>query len=259
MGQTRLTSEVINYKRIELGEAERNFMFYFSFGPITAYRICSRIEETISLQQKRPVIYDNVRKRYKNVHKRVGRLHDLELIQEVKGDFPKKAKPYKLTSQGLFQYLLLGLAPTLPRSIFDTYKNDIIIESVLYRYFELATISEFSDVALSFVRGYLRKCCEAILRNVESSRRMTKKLTEWKNSKYEYDIELLSADIDQSIRDEIRTLLFQIVTLSGYDEMGREANDSALFPVLRLVRDKKFMQVLNEMRNDFNNGCKNFY
>jgi hypothetical protein len=248
----------MNYERIQLGEVEKGFIFYFSLGPTTAYNICLSIESTKALQKHVPVSYENVRKKYKNVYKRVVRLYKLGLIEEVVGNFPRGAKPYRLTSHGLFEYLLLGLGPSVPRSILDTYKDDVIIEYTLYRYFELDTLKEFRDVAMAFVGGYLRRCCESILRKIEGYRYTIKKLDEWKESGFEYDLELLSADIDQSIRDEIRTFSFQIATSSNYEEKGNEDLDSTLFPVLTLVRDKKFMKVLGEIKDDFDTGCKNF-
>ena len=212
----------------------------------------------MALQKHLPVSYENVRKRYKNVYKRVVRLCKLGLIEELAVKFPRGANPYRLTSRGLFEYLLLGLAPSVPRSILYTYKDDAIIDSTLFRYFELETLKEFRDVALAFVGGYLRRCCESILRQIEGYRRTVKKLDEWKESGFEYNLELLSADFDQAIRDEMRTFLFQIATLSNYNEKGNNDPDSTLFATLTLVRDKKFMKILGEMKDDFDTGCKNF-
>lgn len=243
-------SEIQNYERISLGSVERHFLARFCWRPTSAYGLW-RILETNRAKHKMA---------YKNVHKRVKRLYELGLLQEVKGDFQRNAKPYRLTSRGLFEMLLVPYRPGFPNpDICNNYRDDLVVKNILYQYFEPESIVNFGLQALSWLGVYMTKCCEAILRNVEYFREAIKMVREGKNSEFEYDSELLAADIDQSIRDEIRNLIFQIVTLSGYDKMGRKSHHGTIFPVLTLVRDRKFMKVLGEMKDDFSEGCKNFY
>ncbi len=105
MTEKRLTSELVDYQRIQLGEVEKGFIFQFSFGSTTAYGICRKIEEMECLQKKVPVSYENIRKRYKNVFKRVVRLRELGLIEELEGKFPRGDSLGPLASKFVFGQL----------------------------------------------------------------------------------------------------------------------------------------------------------
>ena len=107
---------------------------------------------------------------YKNVHKRVKRLHVLGLIEEIEGEKSwRNAIMYRLTSQGLFLISLPGNAHPLR---FNIYKKDIILK--------LHFISSLIERPLNYLwdlyRGrwlgdYIRKCCQAIVNQIERIRK----------------------------------------------------------------------------------------
>jgi len=71
-------------------------------------------------------------KAYKNVYKRVKRLQSLGLIQEILGNFKRKAKIFRLSPRGLFEELLEPYP--WPPDIRDQYRNYPIIETLVYQF-----------------------------------------------------------------------------------------------------------------------------
>ena len=160
MLQKGFISEIENYSQLgsPLGEVESLFLLLYSahHKGLTAYDIFLYLQK-----QKRPMGYPNVLKRVK-------RLQELRLIELVQGEFMRKAKKYKVTTRGLFQSLLEhGFEP---RTL-ELYKDNIILNTILYQFFETTTIRKFvtlpRDVAL---RDYIRSCCEKILKKLDKFR-----------------------------------------------------------------------------------------
>ena len=274
-------SDLLEYERIPLGEEEKNFIKLFSLEPITAYDITSHFEAIRSTLNERPMSYKNIRKRYKNVHKRVKRLQELKLIEEIRGKYPRKAKPYKLTSRGLFQYFLLHAAVSLSTPVLTAYHEDIILQNLLYQYFEVDTIMNFSDSGLQFLSSYLQKCCEDILTSSNVYRGAISTINFLKESiklyhmssidvkrysiavkKEEEMLENIPVEVNRSLKNEIKNFVFEIVTLSAYDylntNMDRINQYGSTFPVPVLIKDKKFMKVFNDVKEGFDEGCKLF-
>jgi hypothetical protein len=226
-------SEVSKYERISLGSVERHFMSRFCHIPMSAYGLWKILERNKARHKMA----------YKNVHKRVQRLFELRLIQEVKGDFLRNAKPYKLTSRGLFELLLVPERRGFPNpDICNHYKDDIIVRNIVYQFFELETIARFELGALYWLGEYLTNCCEAIMRVLDEIKHDT---TEPKKD------DLLNR-LDSQIRKEAKDLVLQIVTVSAQD------NGNLIFPNLTLARDKRFLDLLYEIKNEFEKGSKNF-
>jgi hypothetical protein len=230
-------SEISRYERISLGSVERHFLTRFCHIPMTAYRLW-KILEINKARHKMA---------YKNVHKRVKRLYELGLLQEVKGEYPRNAKPYKLTSRGLFEMLLVPQKHGFPNpDICNNYKDDTIVQNIVYQFFEPETIARFDLGALSWLQDYLTKCCEVIMRLVDETQHMSKK------SQEHHPLEYL---LDSQIRKEVKDFVMRIVTVSGEDNEDKE---NTIFPNLTLARDKKFLNLLYELKNEFEKGSGNF-
>jgi DNA-binding Lrp family transcriptional regulator len=203
---------------------------------------------------------------YSNVLKRVKRLQELGLVKRVQKEFKRKAIKYKITSRGLFQSLLEhGFAP----STLEPYKDNIILNTILYQYFETTTIRKFVTVPRNAaLRDYIRTCCEKIL----------KKLDDFRPSSYKKE-EYLTLEIDDLIRNEIKNFVFQIISMSrirstfildyhepeyqnlrviGADVNEDDENYTGLFPKPALRKDRKFLKLLEEIKKDFDKGYKDF-
>ena len=95
---SELVLEVSHYKRINLGEREAEFLARIGEGHNSSYKIFSLLKKTGHSMD------------YKNVNKRIRRLHELNLITEAKGESIHNAKFFALTSEGIF-YLLTQWQP----------------------------------------------------------------------------------------------------------------------------------------------------
>jgi hypothetical protein len=253
-------SDIPNYERLALGKTEKLFLHIISMEPTSVYRISVGLKSGTIMIGETMLTTGIQSMAYKNVHKRVKRLHSLGLIEESKGNFKRNAKMYRLTSRGLFERLL-DQSPWLP-DILDLYRNNPIIETLVYQYFELETIANFETFPLTELRRYLRRCCEAILNTLDVHRYETKKCEEWSRV---YNVEpkdhsvLLHSYLDAAIKDEAKNFVLKIVNMSKDEDPYQSIpNYSNLFPRQALLKDKKFIYLLEEIKNDFDNGSKNF-
>lgn len=257
-------SEIQNYKTITLGTTEREFLLLITVGHSSAYKIFSFL--------KNPKNRPGGSMAYKNVHRRVNRLHSLGLIEKLEGSFKRNAINYRLSSRGLFQCFLMGIMiPFLLNKYQD--KNNIIIQTILYQFFEEQTMSEFLTLPRILSLGdYLRKCCQAILKKLEQNQ----------STRFKNNLNLLGDEIDTIIKDEMKNFVFHIImnirerTIDfhfidarrreykrmGYDVIkdnwvGSEHKDhSSFFPNMALATDKKFIKLLSSIKKDFEYGCK---
>jgi len=224
-------SQVTKYEKLSLGETQKIFLYIIAEKPISAYDIHLHIKKEIDI---------------KNVRKTVSRLHDLGLI-EVEGYYPRNAIRFRLTSHGLFQLLCDG---PIPASILDMYKNDVIIQTILFEYFEEQTIVEWMNLeAPGLLAMYVHKCCQAILTSLQDLKSMTKeygRIKEFERNKAKH----LESFLNISLDSEIGKFLLQIIA-------GR-LTEEHFIPKIALGRDKKFIALAKEMKKNFEDGCKDF-
>lgn len=200
---------------------------------------------------------------YKNVHKRVKRLQYLALIEQVTERKPKEREiKYRLTSRGLFQQLLDYPWPKYFVVLPLVYKDEIILQTILYQYFELETVKKiikiFGDL---FFNGFIMKCCEEIQELVDGvatafeldfNPNLKKEWPHYYSEKYGILFNLdswsgnrIAKQIDGIIRNEAKNLIYEIL------------RESRNVPKPVLVRDEKFIQLLEEVKKEFNEGLKN--
>jgi hypothetical protein len=257
-----------NYKEIQLGRTESLFLSVISFEPISAYGISILLKRAngnsglnspyINLQEG-IMTTDVSPMAYKNVHKRIKRLSTLKLIEKIEGNFKRNAIMYKLTSRGIFQRLL-DLYPLTP-DIINIYKNDPIIETLIYQYFELETIKKFETIPMSMLRRYLRRCCGAILNTLNSFHYEERFIEKSRTPKFEIMLrehkKLLPTYIEGTIEYEAKNFIFELVNISK-DEDPYQDNQSTIFPRQALLKDKKFTRFLQEIKDDFEKGLRNY-
>ena len=256
MGQWNMyefTQEVESYKRITLGEREDQFLRFFFYQPLSAYDILKILRDDL----KAPM-------GYKDVHKRVKRLESLALIKK-QGEQKRNKILYKLTSRGLFQVFLGSSYFPIPSAL-KKHKDDLILWGLIYQFFDKETIKKFITFPrVVFLRDYLRKCSQSLMSFIDPEI-IAKK-------------EIRAEDIAGIVKEEVKDLVFQIVTSSikgarskhipievrimqiqryDVDEMEDEngPNYTGLFPRPALKVDTKFMKLLKEIKNDFDEGCK---
>jgi hypothetical protein len=251
-------SEIANYRRIVLGQREEQFLKMIAEREgRSAYSIYSELNDgetdhgkARKLPELQTAHMDAMS--YKNVHKRIKRLEFLGLIEQIfDGKQKGKEIKYRLTSRGLFQQFL-GFqwrgSPGLPLNC----KDDIILQTILYRYFQLETVKKLIEIFGSgLFDSFITKCCEAIqwrvdglLTELELDRRLTIASMfhpENHNGKY----------IEEMIRNEAKNLVHEIVRESAKDRY------KGYFPSPVLMRDEKFKDLLEEIKVEFNRAYKN--
>ena len=142
-------SEIANYQKIYLDETEQIFIFLFAMRTFSASELFSQLRNQKKLS-------------YKNVFTTIQRLVELGLLEAVEGRFKRTAIKYKLTTRGLFERLALNGLFAIHPIIWYNYRENIILQTVLYRFFETRTIWNFRKAGYSavsiLVSDYLRKC-----------------------------------------------------------------------------------------------------
>jgi hypothetical protein len=118
---------------------------------------------------------------------------------------------------------------------------DIILRTLLYRYFEPVTISKFKETASIAIANYLKKCCEAILQILKFSRESVEGFRE----------DIVDYQIERTILAEIKNFVLYIVVSSSHE--GRKT-----FPITELTKDENFMLVVRKIKMEFDAGYKLF-
>ncbi len=235
MVSDRFLSEVANYECVLLGGRQGSFLYLFGDSPYSVYEIHLRIKKQIDI---------------KNVRKTVNRLLSLGLIQ-IEGYYPRNAKKYQLTSYGLFQLLSNG---QIPLSLASLYKDDIIIQTILFQYFDTKTIREWVELEAPFLLAqYLERSCQAILASLQKIRSMTRKYRgsrSFVSNRSEY----LRSFLRESLSNEISKFIFAIV-------VGRWEHrypEDHIVPMIALAKDQKFIKLAQATRKMFEDGCRDF-
>lgn len=219
-------------EKISLGEAQRKFLYIIAKKPISAYDIHLQIKKEIDI---------------KNVRKTVTRLHKLKLI-EIEGHYPRNAIRFRITSYGLFQ--LLCDRP-MPISILEMYKNDIILQTILFDSFELETIKTWMSLRAPFLlMVYVRKCYQAILTSIQNLRSPSKKDILNKNER----LGQFAFSLETSLAREFNDLIIDILinTVRPVDEFGAASD---WIPKVALAKDKKFLAIASSIKDVILEGC----
>jgi hypothetical protein len=108
---------------------------------------------------------------YKNVHRRIKKLHSLHLIEAIEGETKHSAIYYRLSTGGLY-YLIYKHRRFLIRAlkkILQNYADNIIFNTLLYPYIERDTILQMTLAnIISKICKYLHDCCEQTESAIES-------------------------------------------------------------------------------------------
>jgi hypothetical protein len=116
---------------------------------------------------------------YKNVHKKVKKLHELGLLHEVSNNDPPKHGSiyYKISSFGIYFIFLTPTNPFNLAKLIENYPNNGLFEYFLYQFIEKKTIKEIkSNIILGYIFKFLKECCSSIesllknLSNIEKDR-----------------------------------------------------------------------------------------
>jgi len=249
----KFTSEIRHFKRLPntLGSVEVDFLLRFGLLQQTTYDIFLQLDK-----EKTPMAYSNV-------HKRVKRLEKLVLIKESERGLRKTIK-YKLTSRGLFEILLLP--GYYNGCIWQNNKKNIILQMLLYQFFEETTIKELSKIEYAYGRmifsQYLRTCCERLFDSIDFRPIQLKLIHELKKhqSLDSIDSKRIVPDYPiypapfllQNVEVQVKKLAHDIISLSS------PQSPYTTFPVEIIRKDTKFTSLLRRMKEEFEEAYRNF-
>jgi hypothetical protein len=155
------------FNPIELGRVELDILDYIAnSSSISVYQIYKNLQES---SWKKSISY-------KNIHKRVKRLLDLKLIYEIEGKFRRGSKPYRITTQGLINFL--GDRGSESHRFIINNKDNLLIRYLLLEYFEEKTLDSFYLLKYfpgGNIRDYMHDSCSLIVRKCKSIRNFIKK------------------------------------------------------------------------------------
>ncbi len=248
--------------------------------PYLNYKLLTDRERWLTLkpQHKRTMTYPGVLKSIKS-------LEELGLIeQDGDGKGKRSAIMYKLTSLGLFRRLLSNSFVNINEV--DKYRDDTILQTILYQFFEPETINKFHDERRGvLLYDYLKKCCQAISIWLNINR-----ISKMSSDDLSDEMELQVTEVDKLIKNEAEKFAFQItrnapitiksllpawrtnpdtytrrqegkprLMLSHPSKVYVEPEDpdrKYLYPKAALASDRKFRGILEETKKDFDEGYR---
>ena len=97
---------------------------------------------------------------YKNIHRRVEKLFNNGLIEEVKieGGYKHGARNFKLTDRGLIYFISETNIIESILSFAEKYPNNLLFETFIYKYFERRTLRNATYCLLKLLENYLKEC-----------------------------------------------------------------------------------------------------
>jgi hypothetical protein len=244
MDYSKYMSEVSAYERIELDDEERSFLFKIINGQDSAYKILSYFK-----LRRQPMSY-------KNIQYVLNRLREQYLVEEIRGKFLPGNVYYRLTTRGLF-HIFFSMA-SYPPELLIKYKDNIILKTLLYPYFEEETIKHCTGRFYSVITQYLRGCCEITLYTLDAI----------KSASNIEDREMQSNQLEFDLAWRNKALGFKLAVMYNESNMlitnPNVSNDNARIALYEvenemktlLSKDDRFMCLALIVKKEFDDGYK---
>ncbi|MDP9197339.1 MAG: hypothetical protein M3O24_02105 [Thermoproteota archaeon] len=228
------------YKKVEATEQEKALLFKI----MNDLDISSQLGSYLKFRDKNHSV---------EIQSLAARLVAQGLLEEKKGMLLRGLRRYKLTSAGIF-YVLSETRSYSP-ILLKKYKDDPVLLTLLYPYFEDDTINSTTARLYSVITQYLLQCCKTTSywledlnpKNAEHTREITTGLAlelEWNAKALGFKIAIMYI--------ESNILSTNLKSESGdasvaYYELERKMKEA-------LPRDRKFMGLLNKVNKEFSDG-----
>jgi hypothetical protein len=198
----------------------------------------------------------------------IRRLKELKLIEEgqdKKRSFLGKEIFYELTTHGIFYIFTNQLS--YPPSLLARYNQNVILETLLFPYFEVETIERATSGFYQVITQYLHDCCIKTSQRIDSITKAgpiaSDVLLKNRNERY---TKLLESDLQwqaklMGFRLGLTYAESNILLMANSEEGATDNSRVALYELetkmkLSLSRDKRFMQFLKMVHTDFDCGYK---
>jgi hypothetical protein len=136
-------------KRYRISDLDVIFLQFIREGTTSAYQIFSRLKK-----EQFPVSY-------KNVHRRIQKLFDSNMIEEIKTQYGFKhgARNFRLTTRGLVYVFSEVVHPTKLKILLSYYYDNTLFRTFLYPILEANTIKSATYSLSRLIENYLEECC----------------------------------------------------------------------------------------------------
>lgn len=200
---------------------------------------------------------DGTKVDYKNVHKKIWKLRDLELIEKWKVVAKRHgAIYYRLTSFGIRMLFRFSKNIKLDlHGFLDHYGNDDSLRILVFRYMNKETFQALcQNPGYNFIRSYLADCFDLIETQGLDSNSL-------KNGQGTSD-ELVKSDGITPLETQLflcaENFVSRVILQYFYYYRQRQLNPDGLKIFEAIMHDKKFMTLLKHTANFFNEYINEF-
>jgi len=231
------------YKKVEVSEQEKALLFKI----MNDLDITGQLGSYLKFRDKDHSV---------EIQSLAMRLIGKGLLEEKKSRLLRGLRRYKLTSLGIF-YVLSETRSYSP-ILLKKYKEDPVLSTLLYPYFEYETVNSTTARLYSAITQYLRQCCKITgywLEDVGGS----------KNAEYDGEmIKSLSLDLEWNAKVlgfKIAIMYIESIILSSNPTSESDDASVAYYELEHnmketLSMDKKFMALLNNVNKEFGEGYR---
>lgn len=180
-------------------------------------------------------------------------LEDVGFLEISRGKFLSSSKTFRFRTNGLF-YIFLNISIYPPQFLIK-YQDDIILQTLVYQFFQEKTIKMSTGRFYSQLTTYIQECCDVTLNaidDVNSSNKEDDKIRiidrlkfdlEWLIRRLAFKLIIMYNEtnllaINTGFKDDVRVTLYEL-----------EAKMKGI-----LSRDIKFIDLIENLNKDFSDG-----
>jgi hypothetical protein len=240
---TNYLEELSKYRKLALSEQDKGLLFRI----MNDLDISSQLGSYLKFRDR-----DNT----PEIQSLATRLINYGLVEERKIRLSRGLRKYKLTSLGIFHILCetSSYSPILLKK----YRENIVLQTILYSFFEEETVSSSTARLYGVITDYLRQCCRrtaATMEDIHSSsndeyvKEMTKNLAlelEWNAKSLAFKVAIIYTESNimaSNPKSESGDASFT------YFELEHRMKEI-------LSKDKKFMFLLNKVKEELGEGYR---
>jgi hypothetical protein len=228
-------------------------------GDTSVYKLYSKLKE-----ERHPMAY-------KNVHRRIKKLFESNLIEEIKAEdgFKHGARNYKVATRGLIYLFSQAYVPH-EKSIFLSYSENVLFRTFVYPYFERRTIKSATYGLYRLIRNYLEQACQTTRYALERIAAFLTEYPSFKSTELMLElgpIQILQYQLNWHIKSFILKLAvitedlidwrnYNLQPIEDHPLRGKircVANDRE-YTFALLSSDKKFMKALERIEGQVREG-----
>ncbi|MDQ3840170.1 MAG: hypothetical protein M3297_12980 [Thermoproteota archaeon] len=173
------------------------------------------------------------------------KLQEMQFIEEIEGKFFSGSATYRLTERGIFY--LLSEMEDYPPILLTKYPQSIVLQTLVYQFFETQTIKRCTASMYSEITKYLKQCCISTIARLDS----------FKSSPSENDSKELVKELESDLTWSVKVLALKLAMmyseasiLRSTEGMTKDNAKVALYELENdmkriLSKDNKFRKILD--------------